>query len=347
MDQVITVITVDSDRCLNKTNHRVKTKEFFMKKRMLLSLICVFLGSDMVSAGSCCGSGSSSLAVGMPVLNKGQILVQPGYEYTQTSSRDIVRNTITTGIGIGVTDRLLLSKNVGFSFLETTNYREARVEEDPFTGELDTIAPSLTEEYKNQGVADGSLGIQFAIIPMDMIEKRQELLIGVNLGIPWGSTDKRGMVDGVETILSKKNQIGSGVFSCAGFLTYTKSFPLQRFTTSGTVIGQLNFKDDIGQEMGNEINIQASAILGPFGPLKISLPVNYQTIGKTKDLAGEYDPSTGGSRIDVLPSMEFLVNKDIRLVADVAVPLWRTGSEAVYGNNLSLRLSGLFFISTK
>lgn len=304
-----------------------------MMKPFLIILIIMALSTTIVHAQGCCGVGSLLVAGGHPTLISGTFFVQAGTEFSSALNPVRYRGAGSLNVAYGITDRLALSIKTSYIRLYSYEYNDAVIRNNVVR------APASTTVFDNIDFGDGLAAAQFSIIPMDVITE-QELKIGIDLGIPWGPDQKKMN----NATLPKKSQTGSGAFNAGSFLSYSKSFTAQKLAASSTIAGRYTFKNRRGEDPGDEASIVVSAIAGPYWQMRGSVSVSCKAVSATVDNFGTVEPSTGGSRVDIAPGIEYAFNEQIKATTSVELPLWRDAYQQRLGNNVGARLSFLYFI---
>lgn len=298
--------------------------------RIILGLL--LLSATMQSslqAQGCCGIGSALVAGGFPSLRQGSVLIQFGGDYSSAANKTD-KKALTATIGYGITNRLALSIKSNYAWLHYSRFQPA-VE----VGGV-VYFPETTLVFQNNDFGDGNIGLQYSIIEMNALSK-QELKIGSDLGIPWGPDQKNG------TAWPKNVQTGSGAYTIGGFLSYSKAFPAQHLSTAATAAGRIKFKNRRNEKPGNEANILLTGTFGPFWKTRESVSLNYKITGVTLDANGDEEPSSRGSRIDLLPAFEFTFTESINATFEAEFPVWRDAYQKQYGNTIGARVSLLIF----
>jgi hypothetical protein len=305
-----------------------------MRQRLFFIL---FMALGALSRGAlaqgCCGIGSSLVAGGHPTLQRGTFLLQPGADYSSAENPTRYKAAGTLTIAYGITNQLAVSLKTNYAWLHSSVLQRDVV----YNGTL--LFPETTVVFNNHDIGDGTIGIQFSIIPLDVMHT-QELKVGADVGIPWGPDQK--IANGVE--LPKNMQTGSGAFSIGGFASYTKAFPAYYLAGAATAAGRLKFQNRRKERPGNEASLLVSAIAGPFWKTRESVSLNYKTSSATYDVNGTKIPSTEGGRFDVIPALEFTFTENIKATWQAELPVWREVYQKKFGNNLGARASMLLFI---
>ena len=314
-------------------------KEVSMGRIIFAAL--VLCASLKIDAGSCCGFGTSSIADGHAVVDHGAFLLLAGGDYGQTASADLRSGRASFGVAYGITDRLALSVRSGYVWLHVSTFRTGLF--DTTVIPTDTIKPDTTLRFENQGLEDGSIGLQFVVIPQTALTK-QELKVGASVGVPWGIPDKKTIVERREVLLPAKAQSGSGSVALGGFIAYSHQFPHYLLASETSLSGSIRLRDKNGDTRGFDVNATATTIAGPFGDFKGVVSLGYGTTGRTLLSTGVLDTTTGGQRITVSPGIDFTLENRAQFLLAVTVPLWQDENQKKTGNSIGVKLSTTFFI---
>lgn len=316
--------------CLSNYNGK---NRLTMNKQILFSVLTTLLISQNLQAQGCCGVGSSLVAGGHPAIEMGSILVQPSVDYSSAENPMRRKGSAALNVAYGITDRLSASVKTHFDYLYSSRLQPAVVYRDSI------LYPEKTVVQQNVGIGDGNVGVQFSIIPMEVLTQR-ELTIGADVGIPWGPDRKK--TDGVE--LPNYLQTGSGSTTVGGFVSYTKGFALSRLGFSATAAGRLKFENRRGEDPGDELGLLGTAMVGPFSSIRGSLSVNYKFTGSAQGAGNVQQKFASGTRVDLIPTLEFSLSEKVKLSGDVEIPVYRDVNQKQYGNTLGARFMMLFFL---
>jgi hypothetical protein len=299
-------------------------------------LLPVLFFVNNTHAQGCCGIGGSLVSGGHPVLNKYTFLINPTGYYADARDPERHRGGIGTMLAYGMTDRLSLSL--------ATSYVWATYADRIVIPEL-SVDSGVT--YRNNGFGDGYLAAQFALIKLTPMNK-QELVAGIDAGIPWGSHDKK--VKGA--VLPGNVQTGNGGFSVNGFLTYLKAFPTMHYAVTSTVAGRVNFqtlkKNDPSDELmvrdpGDEFSVMLTSLVGPFFETRGSVTFNYYLKGPTRDIHN-VPVVESGRRISVMPALEYSISSNVQVLINADFPLWRKGTQINFSNDKLIHAGVYWFI---
>jgi hypothetical protein len=290
-----------------------------------------------VHAQGCCGIGGSLVSGGHPVLNRNTILASTSGNFAVADDPTRLRGSTGLLLAYGFTDKLSLSLKTSYIW---TSYS---MEMPPVVLPDKTIYPGKIH-YKNNGFGDGFATLQFAIITLTPINK-QELITGIDVGIPWGPDNK--MVNGI--LLLDNLQTGTGGFSLNGYLTYLKAFPEIYYSVTSTIAGRINFKTRRDKDPGDEYSVMLTSLLGPFFNTRASITFNYAQNGKdysvdllTGDMA--VAPGTSGQRLSLIPALEYSFSTHLKLLVNADIPLWRDKYDALNNNDNAFSAQLYWFI---
>lgn len=287
-------------------------------------------------AQSCCGIGGSLVSGGHPVLNKYTLLASPSGNYAIADNPTRLRGSTGLLLAYGITDRLSLSLRSSYIWASYSMIMPPVILQDT------TIYPEKIH-YKNNGFGDGYAALQFAVIRLTPSNK-QELITGIDAGIPWGSDQKE--VDGI--VLLDNLQTGTGGFSLNGYVTYLRAFPAIYYSITSTVAGRINFKTKRGKDPGDEFSVMLTSLLGPFYNTRLSVTFNYSQNGN--DYSQEYtktmteSPGTSGKRLSIIPALEYSFSSNLKFLMNANIPLWRDKYATLNDNDKSFSAQIYWFI---
>ena len=300
--------------------------------------IACFLGLFIVNnshAQGCCGIGGSLVSGGYPVPDRYTLLASASGNYADADKPERLRGSAGFLLAYGITDRLSLSLKTSYIWASYS------IDMPPFIFQGDTTYPGKKVD-KNNGFGDGYAAIQYAIIRLTPMNK-QELIAGMDAGIPWGPDKKKDhgvvLVDNVQT--------GSGGFSLNGYLTYLKAFPAIYYSVTATVAGRVNFTTRRGKDPGDEFSVMMTSLLGPLFNTRASVTFNYSRNGT--DYSMEYSddmqiaPGTSGKRLSFIPALEYSFSKDLKILVNADLPLWRDKYDASNNNDKSFSAQVYWF----
>jgi hypothetical protein len=301
----------------------------------LIICISVLFFSNNAYAQGCCGIGGSLVSGGHPVLNKYTILASPSGNYAVADNPARRRGSIGLLLAYGITDRLSLSLKTSYIW---TSYSEDMGRWVSADG--DTLYPK--DQQRNNGFGDGYAALQFAIIRLTPINK-QELITGLDLGIPWGPDSN--MVNGV--VLKDNVQTGTGGFSLNGFVTYLKAIPEFYFSATATIAGRINFKTRRGKDPGDEFSLMLTALCGPLFNTRASITLNYSQNGM--DYSDEFiddQPGygTSGERLSLIPALDYSISSNLKFLINANLPLWRDKYASLNDNDKAFSAQIYWFI---
>lgn len=311
-----------------------------MNKLSLFPLLSTFalltILFDGAYAQSCCGIGGSLVSGGHPVLNKHTLLASPSGSYALADDPQRVRGSTQLLLAYGLTDRLSLS-------LKTSYIWASYSMEMPPVYLPDTVLHPERIHYKNNGFGDGYAALQFAVIRLTPFNK-QELITGIDAGIPWGPDRKE--VNGI--ILLDNLQTGTGGFSLNGYVTYLRAFPAIYYSVTSTVAGRINFKTRRGKDPGDEFSVMLTSLLGPFYNTRLSITLNYSQ--NENDYSQEYtktmtiSPGSSGKRLSLIPALEYSFTSNLKFLINSNTPLWRDKYATLNDNDKSFSAQIYWFI---
>lgn len=298
-----------------------------------LILMILITQINTVYAQGCCGAGSSLVAGGHPTLEQGTILLQTGGDYAY--SLNPLRHQMSSSINLayGITNRFALSVKTSYVWKYSSINQQAIV----YNGSV--LLPDTTLVFKNHALGDALIGAQFSIIPITLLNK-QELTIGIEAGIPWGSAHSAS----AHAEIPKSVQIGNGSYSLGGFLLYNKSFPMYKLAGSTSAAGRVKFANHLNENPGDEASFLVSGIAGPFWKIYSSVSLNYKVMTATISSSGVEEIASSGSRVDVMPALECAFNEHIKVTCGAEFPLWRDTNQKKYGNVFGARAGMQFYI---
>ena len=304
-----------------------------MNRFFLRAALCAVIGvPSAIDAQGCCGIGGSLVAGGIPTLENGNVFVQAGAEHSSATYQSRYRTSIPLTLGYGVTNRLAVFVKTSYAWMHEAVFTQSIVVNNV------VLLPDTTIVFDNNDIGDATVAAQFSIVPLNVIDK-QELKAGMDVGIPWGPDQKRLN----RALLSAAMQSGSGGLTLGGFVSYTKAVPAYKCAASATIGGRYKFKNRRGEKPGAEGSALVSMIAGPFWITTATLSVGYKATNFTYEANGVKVPSSAGSRLDILPGMEFAFTEQVKASCEATVPLWRDEYQKTYGKALGLRAS-LFFL---
>ncbi|MBN1602776.1 MAG: hypothetical protein JW915_14295 [Chitinispirillaceae bacterium] len=313
-----------------------------MNKSGLFSVAFIFLSIHLLVINTysqgCCGIGGSLVSGGHPVLNKHTFLVNTSGNYA-VADNPSRRRRGSTGIllAYGLIDRLSLSIKTSYIWASYTENMPPWISADG----NDTLY--LKDQEENSGFGDGYAALQFVIIRLTPINK-QELIAGLDLGIPWGPDSK--MINGVT--LQDNVQTGTGGFSLNGYVTYLKAFPRIYYSITTTIAGRLNFKTRRGKDPGDEFSVLLTSLLGPLFNTRGSVTFNYSRNGK--DYSDEFtnvmtiSPKTSGQRLSFIPALEYSFTSNFKFLINADLPLWRDKYATLNDNDKAFSAQIYWFI---
>jgi hypothetical protein len=232
------------------------------------------------------------------------------------------------GVTYGITGQLGLSVKSNYSWLDLIRERPAVISNGV------VLLPGATIEQGNNDIGDGTVGVQYAILPMNW-PRQYELLAGFDITIPWGEDAK--FENNIQ--LPDNIQTGSGGYAASLFVGYTKSFPSRHLAFSSVVAHRVKFKTRRDKEPGDESSLFVSTSIGPLKSLSFHVPFGYKTVQATYSKFGIKEVSTVGSRIDFMPGIEWSLTHSLKMSAQTDIPVWRDKYQKLYGNNFGVRFS--------
>jgi len=285
---------------------------------------------------ACCGSGSSLVAGGHPTLDEHELLVQTGFSHTVSQNPDRTREGISATLAFGLTHQLALSLSANYAFLHSSFVQNA-----VRAGGVE-LFPAKLKYFDNHDFGDGTIGVQWTPIPMDVFAK-WELKIGTSLTIPSGPDLKE--FNNAE--LPRNMQTGNGSYAISGFVSYAKSLPALHLAGAATLAGRMLSENRHNEKPGAQGSAMTSVVIGPFAGFSIYTSLNYKRSRLTVDAKGNTDISSAGHRLDFTPGVQLVWNERFKTMIDAVLPVWRDIYETKSGSQSEIKATLLFFIPTK
>lgn len=297
-----------------------------------LFLFVLFIVNHSYSQG-CCGIGGSLISGGHPVLGKNTFLASASGNYADAKDPERRRGAVGALLAYGITDRLSLSLKTSYVWATYAYYRS------PIIVNGEQLYPGESIVDKNNGFGDGYAAAQFALIRLTPMNK-QELIAGIDAGIPWGPDRK--MVNGV--VLIDNLQTGTGGYSVNGFLTYLRAFPKIHYSVASTIAGRIAFKTRRKRDPGDEFSVQVTSLFGPFFNTRESVTFTYFQKGVTYNDNHEAVEISSGRRLSIVPALEVSILSNLRVAILADLPLWRDKNQSLTGNDKAVRADIYWFI---